>query len=191
MLFSTLVLWAMPPIILLGWQNHLLHDGAVLPALSVQRLVSLLPCWLFFQLLDEPGKWEVGHVLDFGRTGGKVEKRKQAFATHSWLISDFRLSRFRDFNSLQLKFPPFLLVARRICLFTYALAVVPGGAPCPSFSPPTACWALPATGGYGILCSAGNQSHRELHQQLGGWGFLLIKIAFACFALKVVQAGGW
>ena len=180
MLFSTLALWAMPPIILLGWQQKAIYYMTVQFYLHFQfnGWFTFAVLGLFFQLLESR------HVLDFGRTGGKVEKRKQAFATHSWLISDFRL-RTSDFNSLRLARLFFWLLVVS-AFFTYALAVA---------------WAEPlpivfATNGLGVTLQLAAmvffallviKSHRELHQQLGGWGFLLIKIAFACFALKVVM----
>ena len=180
MMFSTLALWAMPPIILLGYQQKIIYYMTVQFYLHFQfnGWFTFAVLGLFFQLLESR------HILDFRRTGGEVGKRKQAFAAHSWLISDFRL-RTSGFNSLRLARRFFWLLVTS-AFFTYALAVA---------------WAEPlpivfAANSLGVTLQLAAmvffalliiKSHRELHQQLGGWGFLLIKIAFACFALKVVM----
>ena len=180
MMFSTLALWAMPPIILLGYQQKIIYYMTVQFYLHFQfnGWFTFAVLGLFFQLLESR------HILDFRRTGGEVGKRKQAFAAHSWLISDFRL-RTSGFNSLRLARRFFWLLVTS-AFFTYALAVA---------------WAEPlpivfAANSLGVTLQLAAmvffalliiKSHRELHQQLGGWGFLLIKIAFACFALKVLM----
>ncbi|MCB9267191.1 MAG: hypothetical protein H6558_19375 [Lewinellaceae bacterium] len=147
MLFSTLALWAMPPIVLLGYQHKAIYYMTVQFYLHFQfnGWFAFAVLGLFFQLL---GSRNI-HI------------------------------------SLRLARPFFRLLAVS-AFFTYALAVA---------------WAEPlpivfAANSLGVtlqlaamvlfaLLVAG--SHRELHQQLGGWGFLLIKIAFACFALKVLM----
>lgn len=147
MLFSTLALWAMPPILLLGYQQKAIYYMTVQFYLHFQfnGWFTFAVLALFFHLLENA---KLAHLDKLAR-------------------SFFRLLAISAF-------------------FTYALAVA---------------WAEPlpvvfamnslgvslqlAAAVFFILLVA--KTHRELHQQLGGWGFLLIKIAFACFALKVLM----
>ena len=144
------------------------------------------------------GKWEGGNRKgEIGRGKSEGGSGKRTFAAHSWFISDFRLripTSFvgtgllkvaSDLNSLRLARLFFWLLAVST-FFTYALAVA---------------WAEPlpivfATNSLGVTLQLAAmiffallviKAHKELHRQLGGWGFLLIKIAFACFALKVLM----
>ncbi|MCO6479691.1 MAG: hypothetical protein J5I94_23850 [Phaeodactylibacter sp.] len=190
MLLSTLALWAMIPIMIYGYQHKAVYYMTVQFYLHFQfnGWFTFAVLGLFFQLLQSRNVVGFGQAVGEGGSrkaeggSGKAEGGKQTMAAHSLLHSDFRL-RTSDFHRIARLFFWLLAVSS---FFTYALAVA---------------WSEPrpivfATNSLGVIMQLAAmvffallviKAHGELHQKLGGWGFLLIKIAFACFALKVLM----
>ncbi len=176
MLFSTLALWAMPPILLLGYQQKAIYYMTVQFYLHFQfnGWFTFAVLALFFQLLESRNVPGFGsRKAESGTEPGRSAKRR---------LSGLPLPA-SDLSRLARRFFRLLAIS---AFFTYALAVA---------------WAEPlpvvfATNSLGVSLQLAAavffillvaKTHRNLHQQLGGWGFLLIKIAFACFALKVLM----
>jgi len=212
MLLSTLALWAMMPIMIYGYQHKAVYYMVVQFYLHFQfnGWFTFAVLGLFFQLLKNR------NVSGFGQANGEVGNRKSEIGSRKFtrprhedglarpryedgaesgkrklgvwrsFLAHFRLptSHF-PLRTSHLARPFFWLLAVST-FFTYALAVA---------------WAEPlpvvfATNSLGVTLQLAAMvffallvigAHRELHRQLGGWGFLLIKIAFACFALKVLM----
>ena len=82
MLFSTLALWAMPPIMLLGLQQKAIYYMTVQFYLHFQfnGWFAFAVLALFFQLLESR------HILGFGRTGGKVGSGKWKVGSGKWEV---------------------------------------------------------------------------------------------------------
>ncbi len=190
MLLSTLALWAMIPIMIYGYQHKAVYYMTVQFYLHFQfnGWFTFAVLGLFFQLLQSR------NVVGFGQAIGEVGRGKAEVGSaeaesvmepgrsRHRLLSDFRFPT-SDFHRLARRFFWLLAISS---FFTYALAVA---------------WSEPrpivfATNSLGVTMQLAAmvffallviKAHRELHQKLDGWGFLLIKIAFACFALKVLM----
>ncbi len=147
MLFSTVALWGMAPIMVFGYQNKAIYHMAIQFYLHFQfnGWFTFAVLALFFRLLESRN----------------IEVPPGAARYFFWLLA---VSSF----------------------FTYALAVA---------------WAEPlpmvfAANSLGVSLQGAAalffvfliySIHGPLHRQLGGWGFFLVKLAFACFALKVLM----
>ena len=146
MIFSTLALWAMPPIMLGGLQGKAIYYMTVQFYLHFQFngwfIFAVLA--LFFKLLENHG----------------ISVATRPIFRFFWLLT----------------------VAT---LFTYALAVAWA-------EPLPAVFAINSLGvglqlaALAFFAAIVMRSHQKIQEQLSGWGLLLIKIAFACFALTVL-----
>ncbi|MCB9295960.1 MAG: hypothetical protein H6559_22970 [Lewinellaceae bacterium] len=201
MLFSTLALWAMIPIMIFGYQQKIIYYLTVQFYLHFQfnGWFTFAVLGLFFQLLKNrniPGFGRADAEAGNGKPemgSRKPEGRRQRTTNTRFLprlryrssgqASAFRLPPSAFAPRLARPFFWLLLVSS---FFTYALAVA-WSEPLPAVFAANSLGVTLQLAAMVFFALLVVNAHKDLHQQLGGWGFLLVKIAFACFALKVLM----
>lgn len=191
MLFSTLALWAMIPIMIFGYQQKIIYYLTVQFYLHFQfnGWFTFAVLGLFFQLLKSrsiPGFGWADAEAGNGKSemgSRKPEGRRERTTNTRFLPSAFRLPSSAFAPRLVRPFFWLLLVSS---FFTYALAVA-WSEPLPAVFAANSLGVTLQLAAMVFFALLVVNAHKGLHQQLGGWGFLLVKIAFACFALKVVM----
>lgn len=149
---------------------------------------------LLFMVFSTLALWAMPAIIIAGQQGSAIYYMSVQFYLHFQFNGWFAFAvlglffKLLETHGILVDIRPTLHFFRLLAIsafFTYALAVA---------------WAEPLPAvfaanslGVGLQLAAAvffvhivMKSHAKLHQHLGGWGLALIKIAFACFALKVL-----
>ena len=150
---------------------------------------------IVFLLLSTIALWAMPPIMINGYTNRAIYYMSIQFYLHfqfnGWftfavLALFFHLLKSKNIEVPQQPTNAFFWILSISTFFTYALALA-WAEPLPAIFATNSLGVILQLIAMGYFFYMVKMTHQELHHQLGGWGFRLIKLAFALFALKVIM----